>query len=197
MLHESLWHANSDLARACLEHPFVQGLRDGSLDPTVFRGYIAQDAFFLGTFARAYALAFARTGEPEFHELIGGVIEELKLHGGYGVAAADPNRACRAYTDFLLHTAWHCEAGEIVAAMTPCMRLYAWLGAELSPASAGNHPYRRWIETYSSAGFHTLAARLERLLDRLAADTRGVRENYRYAMQCELEFFSDAMRQSA
>ncbi len=207
MLHETLWLSNLDLAQACLAHPFVEALGDGSLDAGIFRGYIAQDAFFLRAFAGAYALALARSEEPEtiasFHGLIGGVVGELELHRGYAaelgidLARVVPNRACRAYTDFLLATAWHASLPEILAAMTPCMRLYAYLGGELSGKCGQQHPYRRWIAAYSGKEFESLVARVEALLDRYAADTREVRDRYRYAMQCELDFFGDAMEKTA
>ena len=32
MLHDTLWNENAELVRRCLEHPFVQGLADGTLD---------------------------------------------------------------------------------------------------------------------------------------------------------------------
>ena len=83
---------------------------------------------------------------------------------------------------------------EIVAAMTPCLRLYAHLGRELASKSQDRHPYRRWIETYSSQEFDALAGRLETMLDQVAGDAPEVRGNYRYAMQCELDFFSDAIK---
>ena len=54
-LHSTLWQENQDLAQACLHHPFVAGLGDGSLDQSAFERYVAQDAFFLLAFARAYA----------------------------------------------------------------------------------------------------------------------------------------------
>jgi thiaminase/transcriptional activator TenA len=38
----------------------MRALADGSLDASLFRGYIVQDAFFLRAFAKAYALALAR-----------------------------------------------------------------------------------------------------------------------------------------
>ena len=60
MLHDTLWNENAELARRCLEHPFVQGLADGTLDRDAFRRYVAQDAFFLRAFFRAYGLAAAR-----------------------------------------------------------------------------------------------------------------------------------------
>lgn len=200
-LHESLWEENLDLARACLAHPFVRGLAEGTLRPALFQDYIAQDAFFLRAFARAYALALARSEDMVaarvFHRLIGGTFEELQTHGRYAAELGIdldrvvPNRACRAYTDFLLRTAWQGSPGEIVSAMTPCMRLYAYLGWELAPLSHPGHPYRRWIETYRSDDFAALAGEIEALLDRLGTDSQTVRDRYRYAMQCELDFFSE------
>ena len=204
MLHQTLWQANRGLAAACLAHPFVRALGDGSLDADLFRGYIAQDAFFLRAFVKAYALALARSEDVDalnaFQELIGGVLEELEMHRGYALemgvdlGQVSPSLACRAYTDFLLHTAWHSSLAEIVAAMTPCLRLYAFLGGELAPGCGERHPYRRWIAAYSGIEFQQLAARLETLLDRFGADTPAVRDSYQYAMQCELDFFSDAMQ---
>ena len=60
MLHERLWEENRNLAQACLEHPFVQGLRDGSLDRGAFEHYVAQDALFLRAFLGAYTVAAAK-----------------------------------------------------------------------------------------------------------------------------------------
>src|SRR5229473_3634226 len=197
MLHNILWKSNLHLAQSCLAHPFVQALGCGTLKADLFRGFIAQDAFFLRAFLKAYALGLARDETESitlFYELIGGVLEELKLHRAYAaelgidLERVAPNAACRAYTDFLLRTAWHTSLGETAAAMTPCMRLYAYLGSEFVGKCAPQHPYRRWIEAYSGEEFGRLAGRLEALLDRVGADTREVRDNYRYALQCELDF---------
>jgi thiaminase/transcriptional activator TenA len=203
MLHDTLWRSNFQLAQSCLAHPFVQALGDGTLNPDLFRAFIAQDAVFLRAFLKAYALALARSDNPEtiglFCELIAGVTEELRLHRVYAaelgidLAIVVPNAACRAYTDFLLRTAWHSSLGETVAAMTPCMRLYAYLGGELVPNCSQLHPFRRWIEAYGGGEFRRLAGRLETLLDRVGADTKEVRDRYRYALQCELDFFSGAL----
>lgn len=78
------------------------------------------------------------------------------------------------YTDFLLATAsgkvegvkgpgklaTPFEKTKVAAytlgAMTPCMSLYAYLGKEfeaLLDLHEGSHPYRKWIENYSSEGF--------------------------------------------
>ena len=199
-LAAALWAENADLAGAALAHPFVQGIADGSLPAERFAGYVAQDAFFLEAFARAYALGVAHSPDRAtldvFADLLAGVREELRLHSGYAgrwgidLAAVDPAPATLAYTDFLLATASLGGVAVTCAAMTPCMRLYAHLGQALVPVAVGT--YREWVDTYADPGFEQLAATLEALLDRLAADTPGVRQAYRRAMELELGFFDSA-----
>ncbi|MTJ50633.1 TenA family protein, partial [Dolichospermum sp. UHCC 0259] len=46
-LSSELWVENQDLAQACLEHPFVQGIGNGTLKQEKFADYVGQDAFFL------------------------------------------------------------------------------------------------------------------------------------------------------
>ena len=203
MLHDALWRSNLDLARSCLAHPFVQAIGDGSLRIDLFRGFVAQDTFFLRVFQKVYALALARSEDAEmialFTDLIAGVVEELKVHRAYAAELGIeldsfvPNPACRAYTDFLLRTAWHASLAEIVASMTPCMRLYAYLGGELVRTCGPQHPYRRWIEAYSGEEFQGLVQRLEALLDQVGDDRSAVRDVYRYALECELDFFTAAL----
>jgi thiaminase/transcriptional activator TenA len=204
-LANRLWRANQDLAQACSTHAFVRGLADGSLRLPSFRHYVAQDAFFLEAFARAYARALAlapdRAGLEAFYALIGGVLEELKLHAAYAgrwgveLSSVTPSGATRAYTDFLLFIAGAGSVGEICAAMTPCMRLYAFVGQTLAAEGAGqpSNPYHEWVETYASPGFEALAAQLETLLNVYAEDTPSVRTAYRRAMQLEEAFFTAAL----
>lgn len=200
MLHSILWRHNIALADACLDHPFVRGLGDGRLDPEAFRRYVAQDAFFLNAFARAYALAAGRSLDnatlAAFCELLNGVLSELQLHAAYAkslnidLEGVRPYPAVKAYTDFLLAMAWGGRPGEIIAAMTPCMRLYAYIGTMLAKAVTPNNPYQEWIDTYSSADFQALVTHLESLLDTMVDDSPATREAYAYAMQCELNFFA-------
>jgi thiaminase/transcriptional activator TenA len=199
-LAKTLWQENADLARATLEHRFVRGIADGTLPLENFQEYVAQDAFYLESFARAYALALSHSPDAEslhdFAELLTGTLEELKLHEGYAARwnvdlnGTVPGKATLAYTDFLLATASLGSVGETCAAMTPCMRLYAFLGQSLAEEGIGeDNPYAEWVETYSDPEFETLASRLEELLDRYAEDAPAVRSAYRRAMDLEIGFF--------
>ena len=201
-LSATLWQTNLDLARASLEHPFVQGIGNGDLPPERFAYYVGQDAFYLEAFARAFSIAAARAPDWEgfrvLHTLIAGVLEELQLHAGYAAAwnvdmrTVEPGIATRRYTDFLLTTAWGNDTGLTAVAMSPCMQLYAFLGQELARIGIPDHRYANWIRTYSDPQFMQLVHQLQALIDRYASATPLVQQTYRYAMQCEHDFFQAA-----
>ncbi len=201
MTAQELWQRNRDLGDACLKHPFVQGIATGQLARASFQVYVAQDAYFLEAFARAYALALARSPDREglgvFKDLLVGVFEELALHQSYaerwGISLEpEPLASTRAYTDFLLRTASLEPVGHTAAAMTPCMRLYAWLGQQPVPKLDPDSPYREWVETYSKPDLEALAGRLEALLDRYGGDPARMAELYRRAIELVLAFFQAA-----
>ena len=196
-----LWERSRDLAEACLAHPFVQGIASGELSRERFQVYLAQDAYFLEAFARAYALALAKSPDREgilvFEDLLAGVFEELELHEAYAERweislESEPLLPTRSYCDFLLRTASLEPVGHTAAAMTPCMRLYAFLGKQLASKLDPLSPYREWVETYSSSELEALSSRLEGLLDRYGGDPERTSWLYRHAMRLELAFFEAA-----
>ena len=201
-LSSELWQQHLELANESLAHPFVQGIADGTLPEQTFAYYVGQDAFFLEAFARAYSIAGAKAPTWQsfnvFHDLAAGVLAELKLHQSYArtwnvdLAQERPGAATRHYTDFLLATAWSQPIGVTAVAMSPCMRLYAYIGQQLAQGGIPNHIYKDWIATYSSDEFEPLAAQLEAIVDGYAADTELIRSTYRYAMVCERDFFQAA-----
>lgn len=201
-LSGELWADAAGAADAALQHPFVRGLADGSLPADAFAGYVLQDAFFLDAYTRAYAMGVARSPDREgleaFADLLAGTREERALHErraaerGLDLAVVRPHPATLAYTDFLLGVAGLGELGVLCAAMAPCSRLYAWLGATLAGAGVAG-PYREWVDGYADPAFEELAATLERLLDRYATDGPAVRTAYRRAMDLELGFFTAAV----
>ncbi|MET4044203.1 hypothetical protein ABIC03_005924 [Bradyrhizobium sp. RT6a] len=62
--------------RAYTEHPFTDGLADGSLPEAAFRHYLAQDYLFLIEFARAYALSVCKSPKlADMHEAAAGLAD--------------------------------------------------------------------------------------------------------------------------
>ncbi|MCL7044060.1 hypothetical protein MKW94_009784 [Papaver nudicaule] len=206
--------------------PFVVCLTSGDLDLKTFHHYIAQDAYFLKAFSQAYELAEECADDDDAKaailELRNKVVHELQMHESYvrewGFNPAEeiaPNSATVKYTEFLLATASGKVEGEkslgkiatpfektkiaayALGAMTPCMRLYAFLGKEIrelvSPEEV-DHPYKKWIDTYSSDDFEADALQTEELLDKLSISLTGeelevMEKLYHQAMNLEIDFF--------
>lgn len=207
-LADRFWAADHDLAAACLAHPFVQGLADGSLPAWRYRDYVAQDAFFLRAFAEAYALAARGADDAEgralYREMTAGIEEELELHRGMAakldidLTTVEPSDATLAYTEFLVATAATRPETCTAAAMLPCLRLYAWLGQELRGVLLESSPWADWVRTYADPGFDALWQRLAPRLERADATLhQELAWLHRRAMRLELAFFASAWGGSA
>jgi thiaminase (transcriptional activator TenA) len=158
----------ADVWEAQHRHPFVRGIGDATLPVDRFAHYVRQDYVFLVETMRRFAgLAQAILGE------------EMELHRAFarefGISEAQLEAepaapTTQAYTDFLVRTAALGDAGELAAALLPCMWGYTELGQRL--AAGGTPPderYARWVAMYASTEFEDLAAWCRALVDRLGA----------------------------
>ena len=197
---QKLWENNYHLASLSLNTKFVQGIKNGDLPKTKFQDYIAQDYYFLESFARAYGLAVSKSNNKKtiqiLSRLLSGVSEELILHETYAkrwdidLSTNAIKPATKKYTDFLKEVSNNLSLIEIVSAMTPCMRLYSWIGKNLLNMKS-NNPYKEWILTYSDKDFENLANSLENIINEYnySYDIKQVNFLYKRAMELELEFF--------
>tara|TARA_A100000164_G_scaffold15516_1_gene12911 strand:- start:281 stop:904 length:624 start_codon:yes stop_codon:yes gene_type:complete len=201
LLSNTLWESNYELALLSLKSKFVQGLKTGNLPKNIFQEYVAQDYYFLESFSRAYGLAVSKSKDKNsikvLSQLLVGVSEELILHETYAkewdidLTNNYIKPATKNYTAFLEEVSKKQNAVEIMFAMTPCMRLYSWIGKSLSK-NVLNNPYKEWIITYSDKNFDNLAKSLENLIDSSKEEYDFNQANYLYkrAMELELEFFN-------
>ena len=201
LITQKLWERNYNLASLSLNTKFVQGIKNGDLPKTKFQEYLAQDYFFLESFARAYGLAVSKSRNKKniktLSVLLSGVSEELILHETYAkewdidLTTNLIGPATKKYTDFLEEVSLNLSLIEIMSAMTPCMRLYSWLGKKLLNMISDN-PYKEWILTYSDGSFDNLAKSLENLIDEYdeSYDIDQINFLYKRAMELELDFFN-------
>ncbi|WP_163758833.1 thiaminase II [Mycobacterium botniense] len=165
-----LWADVVPTYTAILHHPFVAGLADGSLHPDAFAHYLVQDTYYLPDFARALSVV---AGKAPGHADMGLLVRhaaatvdvELTLHESLlpeldidyaGAAPAGPTT--RAYTSYLLATAYGGSFADGVAAVLPCYWIYAKVGAELGRCGSPDPRYQRWIDTYSADDYQTMVA---------------------------------------
>jgi thiaminase/transcriptional activator TenA len=167
-----------------VRHEFVRKLGAGSLPEPAFRHYLIQDYLFLIHFSRAYALAVYKADSLEDMRRDSGVVSmllnnEMSMHvkfcKGWGISEAEmaampEDRACTAYTRFVLDAGSAGDVLDLHAALAPCVvgygevaeRLLADRGTKLK----GN-PYREWIEMYAGDAYRQVAADAVRQLDKL------------------------------
>ncbi|GAB4835466.1 beta ketoadipyl CoA thiolase, th2, variant 2 [Ancistrocladus abbreviatus] len=192
--------------------PFVLCLAAGNLKLDSFRHCVAQDVHFLKAFAQAYIMAEEYADDDDAKILITELgkkaVEALKMHysfvqewGSDLVKESPINSATVKYTNFLSATlsgkiegvkctgklATPFEKTKLAAytlgAMTPCMRLYAFIGKELQPflhLDDRGHPYKKWIDNCSSEGFQVCYGEELDVIEKL----------YQQAMKLEIEFFA-------
>ena len=141
--------------REIFAHPFLRGIKDGTLPLETFQYYLGQDYLYLEGFARCVAIALAKAPTIE-------VIEEMakrvmtpierplhhKLLAEAGlseaeVARAQPSPTNAGYVNHMLAVANREGLGPTAAAMLPCPWTYHLLREELGQSE---HPALRPVD---------------------------------------------------
>ncbi|MGP9789172.1 TenA family protein [Roseinatronobacter sp. NSM] len=172
----ALWRDHAPQWCAYTHHPFVEGVRQGTLPQENFLHYLRQDYVFLTHFARAWALAAVKAGtlsemraaSATVHAL---VHHEMPLHldicarEGIDAAALEATieaPANLAYTRYVLEAGYSGDFLDLMAALAPCVLGYGEIGVRL--AGSGG-PYAQWIETYAGAEYQGLCGDIGALID--------------------------------
>lgn len=189
--------------RRVLEHPFLRGLEDGTLDEAAFRFFVVQDAIYLRDYARALALVGARAPDERSlllftRHAVEAIEVERALHtelfGAFGIDArealtTEPAPTSLGYTSYLLRVAYEGSFAEALGAILPCYWIYGEVGRALLRGGSPHPLYMRWIETYADSGYATVVEDVLRVVDLvwpgLGADERArvtvhVRQTSRY-----------------
>jgi thiaminase/transcriptional activator TenA len=171
-----IWEAN-------FNHPFVQGIGNGTLAKDKFIFYLKQDYVYLIDFARYFALLASRADSltlmTGFAELLHVTLKfEMDMHRAictdFGISAEDlelvePMPDTLNYTSYLIKSALLGDKGEMLAGFLPCSWGYVEIAQRLKKKGVPNDKhYRQWIETYASDEFDGLVIYYRNLLDGIA-----------------------------
>ena len=203
-----------------VEHPFVRGLRDGSLPAERFRHFLVQDYLYLLHYARASALAITKSDtlaemRAAAQTVSGLLVGEMSLHVEYcrgwgldedALQAEPASVETLAYAGFVLDRAQSGDLLDLVSVLSACLVGYAEVGARLAchPDTRRNgNPYLSWIESYSGPAYRALAqdgiARLNALGETRGGDKRFpmLLRDFRTAVRLETAFWDGSMRVDA
>ncbi|MCS6567500.1 bifunctional hydroxymethylpyrimidine kinase/phosphomethylpyrimidine kinase [Curtobacterium flaccumfaciens pv. flaccumfaciens] len=207
------WADAASVLQETIDCAFLVGLRDGTLEPEVFAGYLAQDVHYLRAYERHLAAlgvgapgagagsdagAGACAGAAAFWAAAAqGCADEARdLHHRRlaGSHADDPvHPTCAGYLAHLQEAADSGSRAVLAAAVLPCFRVYAWVGSQLGVAQDG-HAFADWITAYGDPGFAASSAEATRLVEEAARaatpDERGrMARAFRRSAEWELAFF--------
>ncbi|MDX8044399.1 thiaminase II [Gracilibacillus sp. S3-1-1] len=186
MFTDRLWKRVEPIWTAYLDHPFVRGLGDGTLEQDKFRHWLKQDYVYLIDYARLFAIGSAKADDLEemttFAKLLHGVLDvEMDLHRKYAadfgitkeeLEKTEASAITTAYTSYMLNLSQRGGVENVVASVLACEWSYNFIGKELAkrPGSLTDNFYKSWIEMYSSAEFTALAEETKQLMNRIAED---------------------------
>lgn len=184
---DRLLAATADIWAGYYDHPFIQGITNGSLSQDQFRFYLLEDYVYLIDYARVFAMGVTKSRDPELmrrfavevHLILDG---EMNLHRDYmkrlGITTeqADsykPSLDNLSYTSYMNRVAYDGGPAEILAAILSCSLSYAAIAREILKKNpeADKHPfYGHWVKEYSSPGYCEDADFQAELLEQQAKD---------------------------
>lgn len=180
---DHLYEAAKPIWEKGYEHPFVQGIGDGSLTLDRFQFFMCQDYVYLIEYARLYALGSLKAPDLQtmstFAKLLDATLNmEMELHRQYAeklgiskteLESTEPAPTTLAYSSYMLNVSQRGSLAELIAAILPCAWSYGEIGQRLAKRpGAMEHPvYGEWITMYQSEEFTKLADWLIDLLNQL------------------------------
>ncbi|WP_018295476.1 bifunctional hydroxymethylpyrimidine kinase/phosphomethylpyrimidine kinase [Corynebacterium lubricantis] len=195
---ERLWQESAPYLTDIMALPFIHDLGSGALRHADFTFYVQQDALYLNR----YATALRKLGGDWAIDADNAIEVEQDMHRTWlahsPAATLSPSPVTRAYTDFLVAET-HAKPQAIgEAAVLPCYWLYFEVGTRLADRNSAEHPYRKWLDTYSGPDFENSARsavrRIERTLEQSPELLDEAAEACRLASRHEVEFFAQADR---
>ncbi len=180
-------------------HPFLEGLKDGSLSGERAVHYVGQDHQYLNAYMRCYGLGVSLSPDRDwmqwFHGNLSFILnDEIHPHHALCRAAGVTYEeaqvevmapSAQAYINHMLAAA-HDTLGVLLAALLPCPWTYIWAGnrfvAEQPPSD--EHPFAEWWRFYASDEVNRHLDETLRRFDLLAADA-GSAERSRMARAFE------------
>lgn len=184
VLSERIFKEVEPIWRSYLDHPFVKGIGEGTVDQDKFIHYMKQDYIYLIEYSRVFAIGAAKAQDLKtmtlFADLLHGTMNfEMDLHREYaakfGISSEDleetkASATMTSYTHYMIAQAHQGGVENAVAAVLACAWSYNWIGKQLAKwEGALDHPlYGNWVKMYSSEGFTQIAQNCIALIDDLA-----------------------------
>ena len=182
---ERLLNVAKEIWEAYHEHPFVQGIADGSLDKEKFKYYMIQDYLYLIDYTKVFAIGAAKAKDLSAMKLFAGYTHaildgEMDIHRAYmarlGITPEEAETADVAldnlsYTSYMLRVAYEEGQAEVATAILSCAVSYEVIARKIveNHPEALDHPfYGEWVSGYAADAYHEENQVLIDLMNRLS-----------------------------
>lgn len=164
-LADRLYNSTETLWMSYLEHPFVKGIAEGTLDIDRFRFYMVQDYRYLLEYSKVFALGIVKSKDEQTMRKFALMVKEtldgeMEIHKKYmkrlGITQEEIENSKTAlvnqsYTSYMLDVAFKGDVLDILVAVLSCAWSYQMIG-EHHAKIAGlleNETFGEWVEGYS------------------------------------------------
>lgn len=199
-----------DIFQSIVNHDFVTGLTQATLDKDTFGFYVNQDSLYLSEYKKALVGVGTKCHKPEdtqfFYESATGIIQvEDALHKEFlekKYLNPEPSPTCELYNSYLARIVIN-ESVEVgAAAVLPCFTIYKEVGDYIlkTQQNQGSNPYQAWINTYASEEFALAVKQAINIVDTYALtaspqDLAKMEEVFIKTSKLEWMFWDSAYKQ--
>ncbi len=184
MFTKELWNSIIKIYEEIINHPFIKGLTDGTLEEEKFRFYVIQDALYLKEYIKALSLTASKAPKEEWMNTFNTHAKltfefEKSLHRSFfkdwrlseeEINSTPMSPTNLAYTTYLIAIAYSRPFHELLGAILPCYWIYWEVGKELEKRGSKKELYQRWINTYSSKEFESICMEVINITNEVAKD---------------------------
>ena len=205
-LENYLWEQTKEIRQQALNANLIYGMKEKCLDPSEFGGYMVDDTVYCYEGSKSLKIAGQRSGDnvtlQNFLEL-----ESLSWFGYWewlneiwhidnpeGVRLGEE---ASAYMNHIRNVAENEMPVYTILALTPCARLWPWLGQQLGSGTNNFGLYTSWVETNlvpGSTGYMEYQEHVQWAYEEGLVTVERALEIYTTSMQFEVEFFNSVER---
>ncbi|XP_060076762.1 uncharacterized protein LOC132556373, partial [Ylistrum balloti] len=138
-LSEYMWNKTEAIRNKTLSSYFVQGIANGSLNPTALGGYMVQDSVYCYEVKHSIDISVDRATDGELKEYLRmksasyeryykDLFNKWRIESPTGI---NLSKACESYVDYERKVAATEDTIYMIVAMIPCMKLWPWLGQQV------------------------------------------------------------------
>ena len=180
---QNLYNSVKEIWEKYYIHPFILGMKNGTLDKEKFRFYLIQDYIYLLDYAKVFALGIVKSNDEnimkKFAILINDILNsEMTIHNCYkdklnitneDIKNTKQSLANVSYTKYMIEIGYSGDILDILVAVLACSWSYKEIGNDLSKNSINSidNFYNDWIKGYSTDTYEKDNNELINLIDEL------------------------------